>query len=89
MTAGIRAAAQREAKALYGVGRDPAIRRMGFDDGAVWGAKRVTPTRDQLVDALAAVDVPYDGIDFYVGADAILALIAGLAEGESNEPGSS
>ena len=40
MTADIRTAAHHEAKARYGVGRDPVIRRMGFEDGAVWAAAR-------------------------------------------------
>ena len=55
MTADIRAAAHHEAKARYGVGRDPVIRRMGFEDGAVWAAARVTPTREQIAEVLRGI----------------------------------
>lgn len=107
MTADIRTAAHHEAKARYGVGRDPVIRRMGFEDGAVWGANRVTPTREQIAavlrkhklihvsvsrkSAFCACDPSViAGVDdnraWYEAhmADAVLALMQGLAEGESS-----
>lgn len=49
-----------------------------FVEGAVWAQARLTPTREQVERALI-------GRDFITGADAILALLAGLAEGESSE----
>ena len=86
MTADIRTAAQREAiqraahheaKARYGVGRDPVIRRVGFEEGAVWGAARVTPTQSQIESVIM-------GRTATAGAKAVLALMAGLAEGEND-----
>ncbi len=87
MTADIHAAARREALA-HRVHQDMEPGEYwgiveGFADGAVWGADRVTPTREQLVDTLDTVAEPWDGIDLYKGADAILALMTELAEGEN------
>ncbi|MCS3426725.1 hypothetical protein [Leucobacter aridicollis] len=42
---------------------------------------RVTPTREQIAQVLADLEPPYGGVDFYEGADAVLALIEGAAAG--------
>lgn len=87
MTADIRTAAQREAEAtMTGV-----IATTRFIEGAVWGAARVTPTREQMVAVLyeAICEFPTRQMDHSRSwamqeaeeyADAVL---AGLAEGES------
>lgn len=52
--------------------------RLGFVHGAEWGAALVTPTRRQLVDALA---VEFHEGDPQSAADAVLALMEELAKG--------
>lgn len=54
--------------------------RRGFAWGAEWAAARVTPTRRQLLDVIAAE--LYEG-DPQSAADAVLALMQELAKGES------
>lgn len=79
MTADIRTAAQRAAAERWPdtfVGQIAA--KADFVDGAVWGAARVTPTLAQLESAIM-------GRTATAGARAVLALMAGLAEGESSE----
>ncbi|GAA1323226.1 hypothetical protein GCM10020360_27890 [Nonlabens tegetincola] len=46
--------------------------RHGFEEGAMWGAALVTPTRQQLVSALAA---EFHEGDPQSAADAVLALL--------------
>lgn len=61
--------------------------RRGFAWGAVWAAARVTPTREQIEDALTERADQSDETGTTIKLDdargAILALLAGLAEGES------
>lgn len=93
MTADIRTAAQREAERRWPdsfVGLIAA--QHDFVNGAVWAQARVTPRREQVIDALAQADgqvlsmLPADTKAFMYGAqaDAVLALMQGLAEGESD-----
>mgnify|MGYP003450357256 FL=1 len=103
MTADIRTAAQREANRIRVAhnGREYGMAKLykdAFVDGAVWGAERVTPTRE----AIAAVmndhtyfrwggclcGVDYESRAVGPGAHAehltgeVAALLGGLAEGE-------
>lgn len=88
MTADIRTAAQREAdRRLPGdFSSHLSQYRQGFADGAVWAAERVTPTREQLAEALELAltefrdkrEIPR--LEDHL-ADAILALMQELAEG--------
>lgn len=66
---------------------------LGFTEGAVWGAARVTPTREQIAEACEKYldsrftdpthpQLEYVVEDSYGCADAILVLMQGLAEGE-------
>lgn len=90
MTADIRTAAQSEAETLT-LYEEARNYRYLFVEGAVWGAARVTPTRDDIADALAGA---YDewcvlleeflagrgddpGSEYEYKADAVLALLAG------------
>lgn len=89
MTADIRTAAEpytpttdevREAIAEWSWSRRMFRDELAQSDGSEfdrWHAKH-TPTREQVERALI-------GRDFIAGADAILALLAGLAEGETGE----
>lgn len=82
MTTDIRTAAQREAERRWPdtfVGQIAA--KHDFVHGAEWAAKRVTPTREQIAEVLDE-DRYYDPdqISNLERADAILALMAGLAE---------
>lgn len=97
----IRTAAQRESVArvkrireLAGFADEAATWFMpGFEAGAVWAAARVTPTREQIAGVVAAAlerwlttDDRHDARDREtVVADAVLALMQELAEGESSE----
>ena len=91
MTADIRTAAQREAEMRvpqpaarsFALAEDAAISRRWFSEGAVWAAARVTPTREQIAGVLDE-DRYYDPdqISNLVRADAVLALMQELAEGE-------
>lgn len=109
MTADIRTAAQREAEAsihvpvwfpAHDIRADlTPLARQHFVDGAVWGAARVTPTREQIAEALPCVwsprmpTHPSEECETHHGpgrtsgcltnADRVLAVLAGLAEGES------
>lgn len=67
--------------------------RKGFAWGAAWGAERITPTREQIAEALYNQEGAPLGRWSQVGemqhgwlecADAVLALMQGLAEGESS-----
>ena len=88
MTADIRTAAQREAEGRFEnrflPDNEMRNKRSGFEDGAVWGAARVTPTREQIAEVIDEHAEVTDGINVYETADEILALMAGLAEGESD-----
>lgn len=92
MTADIRTAAQREAEKRHRLNPDHRRARVFFTEGAVWGAARVTPTREQLIERIAGEYVaPSTGEHTEVSvplaksiADIVLDLIAGLAEGESS-----
>ena len=55
-------------------------REQAFAAGAVWGAALVTPTREQIAQVLADLEPAYGGVDFYEGADAVLALLQKLRE---------
>lgn len=89
MTADIRTAAQREAESLYpympaelelhAINRSRRLRQKAFSKGAVWGAARVTPTRQQLTSVIA---VELAEGDPQSAAEAVLALMQELAEGE-------
>lgn len=91
MTADIRTAAQREAKRLRVTsnGREYGMAKLykdAFVDGAVWGATRVTPTREQIAEVLVSgYSTSYERLnsvnehDLRV-ADAVLALLQELAE---------
>ena len=59
--------------------------KMGFEDGATWAEARITPTREQIAQALADTYEPeYNIVDEsdYHGADAVLDLMNKLARGE-------
>lgn len=84
----IRAAAQREAMRASGETDDVTKQGLewewGFTDGAVWAMSRVTPTREQIAEVLAAQREPeYRHVeDEDIGdADAVLALIHERMEG--------
>lgn len=98
--ADIRTAAQREADRPQKLGSMLGGHRAGFIEGAVWSAERLTPTREQLAEALWNLPINVitmkqlkeqaasgsgdyrEALDYvYEQADAVLALIAGLAEG--------
>ena len=88
MTADILTAAQREGGGRWPYGdqwnsHEIESARGRFIMGAVWAAARVIPTREQLV-ALLEDERHYDSdqISNTDRADAVLALMAGLAEGE-------
>lgn len=89
MTADIRTAAQREAESRTSIARslgsdyDTADLEQGFVNGAVWGVARVTPTREQIAEALgmAYSSSPYRDAHLR-GADAALALMQRIACGE-------
>lgn len=90
MTTNIRTAAQREASSVgfslweTGFNRDECN---AFVEGAVWGADRVTPTREQIAKLLYETcwgDLTTwedDSELFYGYADAVLKLMQKLAEG--------
>lgn len=62
------------------------IAQAWFVEGATWAAARITPTREQIAQALAETyDPEYSIIDEsdYHGADTVLELMSKLAEGES------
>jgi len=89
----VRTAAQAEAKRIRFrlKGRDYQANRhykLGFADGAVWGAALVTPTREQIAEAIAWSADPEYGIvdDVDLGAaDAVLALITRGTKEELND----
>lgn len=95
MTAGIRAAAQREAERAFNDGADdmsgccPDV-QYGFERGAEWAVNRVTPTREQVARIFhgswhdIALDPNYCAVCAISlqRADKVLALMAGLAEGD-------
>ncbi len=99
VTVDIRAAAQREAKRLRVAhnGREYGMAKLykdAFVDGAVWAAALVTPTREQIAETLVKRRHPrlhwpaetqtQIGQTALRDAGAILALLGGLAEGESS-----
>lgn len=85
----VRTAAQAEAEATANFGQpdfsapnDRTIKWatyvQAFGAGAVWGAALVTPTREQIAEAVAeAQNVPFVGRKQERIADAVLALLAG------------
>ena len=88
VTADIRAAAQRHVN-----GQVTEYAREWFADGAVWAAARVTPTREQFAEVIASSGAygfkweqvrPMTRDAYLAAADAILALLGGLAEGEKD-----
>lgn len=60
---------------------DADLLMAGFQEGAVWAAARVTPTRDELAQIVATFFGPSDTPEDV--ADAILKRLQELAEGES------
>jgi len=87
----VRTAAQTEAERLtaeHPESPSQDLEDAAFVAGAVWGAAYVTPTREQIAEALTAgydsvysSRMPVNEHDLRA-ADSVLALMQGLAEGE-------
>lgn len=86
----VRTAAQEEAERRHRLNPDHMRARVFFTEGAVWGAALVTPTREQIAEALYSnhpraetrswADTPRLTREICLeDADAVLALMQGLA----------